>query len=163
MADSEMTRITLALIAVLTLPAAPYQETLPASSDRKPAIVAPSALGPGGELAPNMDKQRDRRVLMHGKLAHAQKILEGVALNDFDLIAQRAGALAAAAEDPLWRSLERPEYRIHQSEFEQITSALAEAARRQDLEAASLQYVRLTLNCVRCHQCVRGVTGIGDR
>ena len=146
-----MMRIALILVAVLALAPAPAGKARRASSVGRPR----------GDLA--TQEGEDRRVLMRSKLAHAQKILEGVTVNNFDLISRHAGALAAAADDPLWRSLQRPEYRIYRSEFEQITSALGEAARNRNADAVSLEYVRLSLNCVRCHQCIRGETVLKAR
>lgn len=156
-----MTRLALILIAVLALAPAPSEA--PRSPPRGKRATA-ARLRQTPAVSRNADRASgkgvDRRALMRSKLAHAQGILEGVTLNDFDSISRHAGALAAAADDPLWQSLQRPAYRIYQSEFEQIISAIAKAAQDQNSDAAALGYVRLAMNCVRCHQSVRGVSAL---
>ena len=92
---------------------------------------------------------------MRLKLDHSQKVLEGVVLKDFDLIAKNAQAMALLTEDENWMVLETPEYRAYSAEFKQIANRLRQSAKDKNLDGAALDYVQLTLNCVDCHKHVR--------
>ena len=96
-------------------------------------------------------------VFMRAKLEHSKKVLEGLAVEDFDLIAKNAQKLSllSLAED--WQVLETPEYAQHSMEFRRSADALTEAARKKNLDGAALQYVDVTLKCVNCHKYVRKV------
>lgn len=96
-------------------------------------------------------------VFMRAKLQHSQKVLEGLAMEDFDLIAKNSQKLSllSLAED--WQVLETPEYAQHSMEFRRSADALTEAAKKKNLDGAALQYVDVTLKCVNCHKYVRKV------
>lgn len=92
---------------------------------------------------------------MRLKLEHSQKVLEGVALENFGLIKQHAQKLGSLALDENWQVLQTREYRDYSDEFQQIVGRLSKAADDNNLDAAALGYVELTLNCVNCHKHVR--------
>ena len=96
-------------------------------------------------------------VFMRAKLLNSQKIIEGLATEDFDLIAKNAQqmSLLSLAED--WQVLETPEYNQHSMEFRRIADALTDAAKKKNLDGAALHYVDVTLKCVNCHKYVRKV------
>jgi cytochrome c556 len=94
---------------------------------------------------------------MRAKLAHSQSILEGLAVENYDQIAKSAQALTLLSQEADWKVLQTAEY-AHQSElFRRNTKALTEAARKHNLDGATLAYVQVTLNCVECHKHVRSV------
>ena len=92
---------------------------------------------------------------MKVKLVHAEKTLEGLAKADFDLIAKHSQAISLLCEDELWMVLKTPEYQERSNEFRRSVNAITNAARKQNLEAATLAYVDATLKCVSCHQHLR--------
>ena len=96
-------------------------------------------------------------VFMRAKLQHSQKVLEGLATEDFDLIAKHSQGLSllSLAED--WQVLETPEYAQHSMEFRRSADAMTEAAKKKNLDGAALQFVDVTLKCVSCHKYVRKV------
>lgn len=100
-------------------------------------------------------KPNDVSAFMRLKLEHSQKILEGVALEDFPQIKQHAQKLAWLTLDENWQVLQTPEYRDHSRDFQQIANRLSKAADEKNLDGAALWYVQLTLNCVNCHKHVR--------
>jgi len=104
----------------------------------------------------DLDKQKVS-ALMQKKLLHSQKILEGLALNDFDNIAKNADDLIDISKATEWRVLKTPRYEIYSADFQRTAERLIKAAKDKNLEAAALSYVELTLNCVKCHQHVREV------
>ena len=93
--------------------------------------------------------------LMKKKLQHAQKVLEGVAVKDFDLITKNAEELILISNEAEWKVLKTPRYEIYSSDFRRNAEALIKNAKDENLDAAALSYVDLTLTCVKCHRHVR--------
>ena len=93
--------------------------------------------------------------LMKKKLKHAQKVLEGVAVKDFDLITKNAEELILISNEAEWKVLKTPRYEIYSNDFRRNAEALIKNAKDQNLDAAALSYVDLTLTCVKCHKHVR--------
>ena len=106
------------------------------------------------------DKKKDDNktaALMKKKLAASQKVLEGLALNDFAQIKENADALHDISREASFKALKTPRYELYADEFQQTAEKLSKAAKDKNLDAAALAYVDLTLNCVKCHQHVREV------
>jgi cytochrome c556 len=99
--------------------------------------------------------QKDVNAFMQLKLEHAQKLLEGVAKEDFAAIKQHAQKLGTLALDENWQVLQTREYRDYSSDFQQIAARISKEADAKNLDGATLGYVQLTLNCVDCHKHVR--------
>jgi cytochrome c556 len=92
---------------------------------------------------------------MKAKLGHAEKTLEGLAKADFDLIIEHSQAISLLCEDELWAVRKTTEYHERSKEFQRSINAITNAARKKNLEAATLAYVDSTLKCVSCHTYVR--------
>jgi hypothetical protein len=109
------------------------------------------------------DKPEPKKVseLMRKKLEHAQKVLEGVALNDPKLIERHADELIQISKAVEWRVIKTPQYEIHSNDFRQATDALVQAGKDKNLDGAALAYVDMTLTCVKCHKYVREVRWAG--
>lgn len=97
------------------------------------------------------------------KLTHAQKILEGVALEDYAMIAKNARDLSLQSMEESWQVFETPEYLQHSDEFRRAADAVTDAAGDKNLDGAALAYVGLTLKCVSCHKYVRDVRMAGGK
>jgi hypothetical protein len=110
----------------------------------------PLLQGHGDE--PKKDRVSD---LMRRKLENSQKVLEGLALNDFDKIAQHAEELLAISKEAEWKVIKTPQYEIHSNDFRRTADSLIKDARDKNLDGAALNYVELTLTCVKCHKHVR--------
>src|SRR5262249_46039239 len=95
--------------------------------------------------------------LMQRKLERSQKVLEGVATNDFDKIAKNAEELIAISKAVEWRVIKSPRYELYSNEFQRTADTLVKNAKEKNLDDAALSYVELTLNCVKCHKYVREV------
>ena len=98
------------------------------------------------------DKQTD---LMKRKLLESQKVLEGIALNDFDKISKHAEELLLISKTAEWRVLKTTEYELFSNSFQRSASDMIKQAKDKNLDAAALSYVELTLTCVKCHKHVR--------
>ncbi len=101
-------------------------------------------------------RQRPAREFMRAKLELSQKILEGLALEDFDSIATKGRRLAAMTHEADWKQFENPDYEQQSVLFRRQVDALVRAAKDKNLDSATLAYVRATMSCVDCHKLVRG-------
>jgi cytochrome c556 len=111
----------------------------------------------GTVFSSSVPAQDNVAVFMKAKLKHSQEVLKGLATEDFDLIAKNSQAMSLLCEDELWQVLQTPEYRARSAEFQRSVDAVTEAARKNNLEGATLGYVDVTLKCVNCHKYVRKV------
>src|SRR5262249_22653783 len=93
--------------------------------------------------------------VMQRKLAHAQRVLEGLAINDFEKIKTGADELTLCAQEASWKVINTPKYELYSNEFLRTLEALKKAAKAKNVDAAALAYVDMTLTCVKCHQYVR--------
>lgn len=100
--------------------------------------------------------------LMRAKLIHSQKLLEALALEDFTGMAKHSQDLKLLSQESNWNVLQTEQYLLHSEDFRRRTDAVTQAARKKNLDGASLAYVELTLNCVQCHKHVREARGKVD-
>jgi hypothetical protein len=92
---------------------------------------------------------------MRLKLAPSKELLEGLALNDFDAIQRNAGTIKNLLLDENWMVVQSEEYRRQTQEFRKLVDQLRDAAIKKNIEGATLAYVQMTIQCVRCHQSLR--------
>jgi hypothetical protein len=95
--------------------------------------------------------------IMREKLKHAQKVLEGVALQDFKKIGKSADELLLLTKEEEWKVFRTPDYENHSNEFRRNVQGLIKSAKDENLDACALAYVEMTLTCVKCHKYVREV------
>jgi len=112
------------------------------------AAVVPAADGPAVEP----DKVA---VFMRAKLGHAQNVLEGLAVEDFDLIDRGANDLALASQASSWQVLQTADYARHSEEFRRSCNSLRAAAKARNLDGAALAWMEVTMKCIQCHKYVR--------
>jgi len=101
-------------------------------------------------------KSRATKEFMRDKLELSQKVLEGLATEDYDLMIAKATRLSAMSQEAGWQVFENPEYADHSATFRKNVDALIRAAKKKNLDGATLAFVRITMNCVDCHKFVRG-------
>jgi len=97
------------------------------------------------------------KMLMTKKLENSQKVLEGIALNDFDKITKHAEELIRISKAAEFKVLKTPQYELYSNEFRRSAESLIQNAKEKNLDGAALSYVDMTLTCVRCHKHVREV------
>lgn len=120
------------------------------------ALTLGMLAGPG--LSPgeaNNQKQLNR--IMVDKLKNSQKLLEGIALADFNKIASSAEELIQLSRTAEWLVLKTPRYEVHSNEFRRAAEVIIQKARAKNIDGTALAYLELTMSCVRCHQYVREV------
>lgn len=119
------------------------------------ALCLPVFQGHGQEPKGKPDQKVEG--LMRRKLESSQKVLEGVAVNDFKMITKHADELIDISKQAEWKVIRTPQYELHSNEFRRIASELVKNAKDKNLDGAVLTYVELTMTCVKCHKYVREV------
>jgi len=120
--------------------------------------VAAFSVGGGDTHA---DKPGDIATFMRLKLSHSQKLLEGIALEDFATIEKSAQNLSLLSHEENWQVYQTPDYLRHSDEFRRSVQSIRDAAVKKNIDGAALGYVAVTLNCVNCHKYVRDVRMAG--
>jgi len=92
---------------------------------------------------------------MEKKLEHTQRILAGLANEDFEEIGKRARSLAALNQVERWVRSGVPEYQAQLQIFQNANQQLIRAANHENLDGAAMAYVQLTMSCVNCHKVIR--------
>ncbi|MFN0050751.1 MAG: hypothetical protein ACKV0T_01080, partial [Planctomycetales bacterium] len=105
----------------------------------------------------NNAKKAGLKNFMRKKLDASQKVLEGLAVEDFDLISQGAKQLKATSAAADFMVHNDPLYGQHADDFRRIAARLEKAGKEQRLEGAALAYMDMTMSCVECHKFVRNV------
>lgn len=119
------------------------------------AITAfpPSAAPPAGETpAVEPDKVG---AFMRAKLGHAQQVLEGLTVENYDLIEKGAHDLALASQASSWQVLQTEDYARHSDDFRRSCNSLRAAAKARNLDGAALAWMEVTMKCIQCHKYVR--------
>jgi hypothetical protein len=101
----------------------------------------------GGELAR----------LMNAKLDHSKKLLEGIALADFNRITNGADALLEISRKTEWFVFKTPKFELYTNEFRRAAENIVTKSKAKSIDGVTLAYFELTMSCVRCHQYVREV------
>lgn len=103
-------------------------------------------------------EKRNRSELMRQKLEYSKNVLEGLSLEQYDLIEKNAKALKVLSQAAEWEVPVIPnatDYVALTSEFQRYADDLARCAKQRNIDGATLAYVKLTMNCVQCHKFVR--------
>ncbi|CAN5339369.1 hypothetical protein BH10PLA2_BH10PLA2_05080 [soil metagenome] len=126
------------------------------------AALVVFVLWAGGQaVSPNTvdDKQKkvvtSNQVMMREKLVAANKVLEGLSVEDFPKIAENAERLRIISRAASWHVIDSEEYARYSKNFQMEASDLKRHAEQKNLDAATLDYVRLTMTCVECHKHLR--------
>ena len=93
--------------------------------------------------------------LMQLKLDKSKAILEGLALENYQTIAENSRGLRLLSLESGWNVIQTNEYAKQSSEFKRSCDVITEAAKQKDLGRATLGYVALTVRCVECHIYLR--------
>ena len=112
---------------------------------------------PGNSQPPDAVRANNVRVFMRVKLKHARQVLEGLAIEDFDKIAKSSQEMSLLSLASNWQVLQTAKYVEHSRDFRRAADRITEAARKGNLDAATLGYVEMTMRCVDCHKYVREV------
>jgi hypothetical protein len=116
-------------------------------------LALPALTGSGEPPKSDKDKMS---ALMRKKLEHSQKVLEGIATQDYKMISSSAEELVEISKEAEWKSaVKTPRYEVHSNDFRRQAEEMIKAAREKNVDAAAVGYVEMTLTCVKCHKHVR--------
>ena len=93
--------------------------------------------------------------LMKRKLEHSQKVLDGIATEDFKKIEAGAEELIEISKQAEFQTLKTRDYERYSLDFKRSAEGLIAASKKKNIDAAALSYVDMTLTCVKCHKHVR--------
>jgi hypothetical protein len=102
-----------------------------------------------------------RQAFMRQKLEFSKLVLEGITLENYDMIAKNARALRLLSRAALWELPTIPnaeEYVIYTGEFQRLCDDLSKNAKAKNIDGATIAYLGLTMSCVNCHKYVRTPT-----
>lgn len=120
------------------------------------AVIAIAAWAGSRPAAEEPSTRPDQvAVFMRAKLGHSQNVLEGLAIEDFDLIERGAQELSLVSEDASWQVLQTEDYARQSAEFRRSCDSLRKAAKDRNLDGAALAWMEVTMKCVQCHKYVR--------
>ncbi len=101
------------------------------------------------------EQAQREKTFMRAKLIHTQKALEGLLTEDFDTIIQHSQKMSLLTRALSWQTLETTEYTQRSTAFRRSVDTLTQAAKKKNLDRASLAYLEMTIQCFQCHQYVR--------
>jgi len=124
------------------------------------AVVAAGALAGGlGWYVAMQDtppeKARSNQLLMRDKLSFATKALEGLSMEDYGKIAEAGNMMGVISRAASWHVIPTEQYVRMSKNFQEQAADLERHAKDKNLDAASLDYTRITLTCVQCHNYIR--------
>ena len=105
--------------------------------------------------------QNTTKDVMKFKLHHAQRVLEGIATENFEVIADNAEKLKKLSKQAEWHFRQTPEYQRFTTEFARHAEALSQAAKKENVDAATVAYFQMTVSCTSCHRYLRGTRAVG--
>lgn len=105
--------------------------------------------------------QTKSATLMADKLRQSQRLLEGIALGDFNKISDAAERLIQLSKSSEWFAIKTQRFELHSNEFRRAAETLIQKSRDRNIDGVVLAYMDLTMTCVRCHQYVREIRDAG--
>jgi len=121
------------------------------------ALVAASLIGISGMIGHGEEPKEDLKSLIKKKLESSQKVLESLAINDFDTVGNHARELIRISKAAEFRVVKTPQYELHSKQLRWSAEMLEEMAKAKNGDGAALAYVELTLTCLKCHRHVREI------
>ncbi len=92
---------------------------------------------------------------MRLKLEPAKKILEGIALADFQTIKANSEQLRKLSLDEGWMVVQTEAYHQQSQDFKKSLDLISRMCEEKDLDGVSLAYMQMTMRCVQCHKMLR--------
>jgi hypothetical protein len=99
------------------------------------------------------------QVLMRDKLTYANSALDGLSVENFDKVAESARMMRMISRAASWHVIGSDEYARFSKNFQEQAADLERHAKDKNLDAAALDYMRISLTCVQCHKYMREYRG----
>lgn len=123
------------------------------------AVVAAGAVGWSFAADQKAQKKKEAALakFMRGKLTASNQILEGLVTENFDLVSKGAETLEKMSQAEQWRVSNDQIYRQFSEEFRRTAQQLKKDAATGKIDAASLTWIKTTMNCIECHKFTKGM------
>ena len=105
--------------------------------------------------AQDKEKKNPVELTMRQKLEATSKVLEGLAIEDKELVHEGAKVLTELSKAEVWQVLTDSDYREHTQTFRSAVKRLDEAAQKSEFASAQLEWLDATKRCFDCHNHVR--------
>jgi len=109
----------------------------------------------------SQDRQKEKDLtsnqsLMRDKLLQVNRVLEGITLEKFDQVQEAAATLRMISRATSWHIVDpTPRYKRLSNNFQEQAADLERHAKEQNVEATTLDLVRMNVTCTQCHQAMR--------
>lgn len=111
----------------------------------------------------SQDKKSDKpkgptsnQLLMRDKLTQMNRVLAGLTLDDFEQVQDAAKTLRSISRATGWHIVDQsPQYKRLSKNFQEQSADLERHAEEKNVEAATLDLVRMNITCTHCHQHMR--------
>jgi len=94
--------------------------------------------------------------LMQQKLTQAQLLLESLALEDYESMAEHAKAIHRISIEADWAGIPNKDYSRYGDKLREAAAKAEEAAMEENLDSVAWHYMQVVVTCVECHKAVRG-------
>lgn len=109
------------------------------------------------ESKPSKELSSNQR-LMRDKLTQVNRVLEGITLDDYEQVKEGAQMLRQVSKATSWHIVDQtPQYQRLLKNFQEQASDLERHAGERNVEAATLDLVRMNITCTQCHQHMRDI------
>ncbi len=112
-------------------------------------------------------KVRTLKDFMRQKLKASNQILEGLMVDDMQMIDKAADTLLRMGKAEHWRASNDMMYLQHSREFMTTVEDMQKKARKDSLDGTSLAWINVTMKCIQCHEWVRNTiiadAGLNER
>ena len=105
--------------------------------------------------AQDKEKKNPVELTMRQKLDATSKVLEGLTIEDKELVHEGAKVLTELSKAEVWQVLTDSDYREHTQTFRSAVKRLDEAAQKSEFASAQLEWLDATKRCFDCHNHVR--------
>lgn len=144
------------LVAGLALaPMLLSSETAPLAVSGVPAATPQQDAQRGDDEISSPPEKADVEKFMEQKLKAAQRTMQAVMVNDFQLIRDECSAMVDLSRHAAWKQMASPVYIQDTADFVDAAEFLQKMATAEDSEGVSLAFARLTTTCTHCHLHVR--------
>ncbi|MCA9015091.1 MAG: hypothetical protein KDA77_07135 [Planctomycetaceae bacterium] len=109
------------------------------------------------EKEDDMDGEKKLSKFMREKLTSSQQVLEGLMVEDYDLMQKGAQKMIEMSNATEWQVIEGPIFARQSEEFRSAAKQVIKFAKEKNIDGASLSYLHLTMTCIACHKKVNKV------
>lgn len=101
------------------------------------------------------EKEKGPSFWMKQKLLYSQRILNGLALEDYDMITENANAMKGLNKLEYFVRRKPEGYRTQLKVFQSSVDQIVRTSADSNLDGATLGFTQLTISCVNCHKQLR--------